>query len=252
MTTHSEHEHVDDLIEGYALGALEPAERSLVDQHTPGCPPCRKQLHIVEETAHTLGFLATPVAPPSYCKRKLLEKIEREQFLHTPTPRSRVPASLTTWATIAALTLFMLTGVWGISLQRQITRMSGEMARARNEIAELEEMLAEVQAIRPLKGEGQAHYVAGNTFMRPGSNKALVVIRNLPPLQAGQTYQLWVARDGLQEPLVTFNPPPADDTTQVEITPHEPMDSYKWIMVTIEDAGGAKHPSKKQVLFGNL
>jgi anti-sigma-K factor RskA len=252
MTMHSEHEHVDDLIEGYALGALEPSERNLVDQHRPVCPPCDKQVRSAEDTAHMLGFLATPVAPPSYCKSKLLEKIEREDFLRRPTRRSRVPSSLTAWTTVAALTLFMMTGAWSMSLQRQLSRMSGEMTRARNEIAALQDTLAEVQAIRPLKGEGQSQYVAGNTFMKPGSKKALVVIRDLPPLQPGQTYQLWVAREGLQEPLVTFNPLPSDHTTQVEITPSEPMDSYKWIMVTVEHAGGGKQPSTQRVLFGDL
>jgi hypothetical protein len=252
MKTHSQHEHIEELIEGYALDALEPEERSLVDRHTSICPPCRKQLRVTEETTQLLAFVATPVAPPSSCKRKLLEKIEREQFLHSPTRRSRRAAPLASWAAVAAVLLFMATGAWGFTLQRQLTLMSSEMARARSEIAELEEVLAEVQAIRPLKGEGQAQSIAANTFMKPGSNKAILVIRNLPSLSPGQTYQVWVARDGMQQPLTTFNPPPADDTTQVAITPPEPMDHYKWIMVTIEDAQGADHPSEKQVLFGNL
>ncbi len=252
MKTHSEHEQVEELIEGYALNALGPEERSLVDQHIHVCPPCQKRVHVAEDTAHMLGFVATPVAPPSYCKRKLLEKIERERFLHTPTRRSRTAGTLSTWIAVAAMALFIVTGMWSMSLQRQLTRMSGEMTRTRSQIAELEDMLADVQAIRPLKGEGTAHSIAANTFMKPGSNKALLVIRNLPPLQSGQSYQVWVARDGLQEPLVTFNPPPADDTTQVAIAPPEPMDHYKWIMVTIEDADGAAHPSKDQILFGDL
>lgn len=252
MKTHSEHEHIEELIEGYALDALEPEERSIVDQHTSICPPCRKQLHVTEDAVHMLGFVATPIAPPGHCKRKLLEKIEREQFLHTPTRRSRTAAPFSAWATVAALVLFMATGVWGVSLQRQIGRMSNDMARARNEIAELEGMLAEVQAIRPLKGEGQSQFAVANTFMKPGSNKALLVIRNLPPLSPGQTYQVWVARDGMQEGLTTFNPPPADDTIQVAIEPREPMDHYKWIMVTIEESQGADHPSEQQALFGDL
>lgn len=252
MTMHTEHEHLEDLIEGYALGALEPAERSLVDEHMAVCPPCRKQIRHTSDIAHMLGLLAAPVAPPSHCKRKILEKIEREQFLHTPTRRSRSAPPLMTWAAIAAMILFMVTGGWGFSLQRQVLRMNGDMARARDEIAELQEMLAEVQAVRPLKGEGQASYAAANTFMKPGSNKALLVIRNLPPLKAGQTYQVWVARDGVQQPLTTFNPPPADDTMRIAVTPPEPMDTYKWIMVTVEEAGGSDHPSKEQVLFGDL
>ncbi len=252
MKTHSEHEQVAELIEGYALDALEPAERSFVDQHIDACPPCRERVQVAADTAQMLGLIAMPVEPPGYCKRRLLEKIEREQFLRAPTRRSRTAAALSTWVAVAAVTLFMVTGMWSLSLQRQLTRMNGDMARTRDQIAELEELLAEVQAIRPLKGEGDARFAAANTFMKPGSNKALLVIRNLPPLKPGQTYQVWVAREGEQQPLTTFNPPPADDTTQVEIAPPEPMDSYKWIMVTIEDVNGSDYPSKNQILFGNL
>ena len=252
MKTHSEHEHIEELIEGYALDALEPEERGLVDQHTSSCSPCRKQLRVTEETVHMLGFVAAPIAPPVHCKLKVLEKIEREQFLRTPTRRSRAATPFSTWATVAALVLFMATGMWGVSLQRQIGRMSSDMARARNEIAELEGMLAEVQEIRSLKGEGQSQYAVANTFMKPGSNKALLVIRDLPPLGAGQTYKVWVAREGMQEGLTTFNPPPADDTIQVAIEPSEPMDHYKWIMVTIESTQSADHPSQQQALFGDL
>lgn len=252
MKTHSEHEHIEELIEGYALNALDPEERNLVDQHTSRCSPCRKQLRVTEEAVHMLGFIATPIAPPLRCKRKILEKIEREQFLHTPTRRARTASPFSTWATVAALVLLVATGMWGVSLQRQIGRMSSDMARARNEIAELEGMLAEVQEIRSLKGEGSSQYAVANTFMKPGSNKALLVIRNLPPLSAGQTYKVWVARDGMQEGLTTFNPPPADDTIQVSIEPREPMDHYKWIMVTIENTQPTDHPSQNQALFGDL
>lgn len=252
MKTHSEHEHIEELIEGYALNALDPEERSLVDQHTSHCSPCRKQLRVTEEAVHMLGFVATPIAPPLRCKRKVLEKIEREQFLHTPTRRARMASPFSTWATVAALILFMATGMWGVSLQRQVGRMSSDMARARSEITELESMLAEVQEIRSLKGEGQTQYAVANTFMKPGSNKALLVIRNLPPLRPGQIYKVWVARDGMQEGLTTFNPPPADDTIQVPIEPREPMDHYKWIMVTIENNQPTDHPSENQALFGDL
>lgn len=249
---HSEHEQVEELIEGYALNALDPSERSLVDQHISVCPPCRRRVYTAADTAQMLGFVVTPVAPPSHCKRKVLEKIERELFLSAPTRRSRTAASLSTWAALAALTLLVMSGAWSISLQDQLTRVNDELAQTRSQLGALESMLADVQAIRPLKAEGDTQWIVANTFMKPGSNKALLVIRNLPPLAPGQTYQVWVAREGVQQPLATFNPPPAAETTQVEISPPEPMDKYKWIMVTIEDAQGSDHPSKKQILFGDL
>jgi hypothetical protein len=86
--------------------------------------------------------------------------------------------------------------------------------------------------------------------MRPGHNQATLVVHNLPEPPAGKAYQVWVAREGLQQPLTTFVP--TKSTWAVVISPPEPMDRYKWIMVTVENEGGAQQPSKETVLAGNL
>lgn len=274
-------EHIDDLVEGYALNALEPAERAQVEQHVAVCPPCERMLRAIENTAHMLGFVARPVAPPQHCKRQLLEKIERERFLATPTRPARGLGAPTVWAAVAAVALVMLSGAWSMRLQQQLARTRDELIQARNErstaqtevaqmhsqmasvqnasatmqsqIAEftgLEDTLASTEAVRTLQGRGTAATAAAKTYMKPGSKTAVLIIKNLPPLPANKAYQVWVARGNEQQPLTVFQA--SEPVMYVKLTPPEPIDRYQAIMVTVEDASGAQKPSSDTVLFGNL
>jgi anti-sigma-K factor RskA len=106
-------EHIEDLAEGYALGALEPNERTLVEEHVAVCPPCKQHVNGIADTAHMLALVAPPVVPPLSCKRKLMEKVAREQFLATPSRQGRLARAVSMWATVATIA-FVMTGAWAI------------------------------------------------------------------------------------------------------------------------------------------
>jgi len=261
-------EHIDDLVEGYALNALEQGERSQVEQHIAICPPCRQMVVKLEETVHMLGFAAVAAAPSISCKRRVLERIERGQFLATPTRRSRVPGwAMSAWASVATLALVVMSMV-ALTSQRQITATRGELNAMR---AEVDAMRAEAGALRSqvaersvlddllingaerrLTGAGPLPEARAICLMKPGQNEALLLLAGLPPLPAGKAYQAWVAKGDEQAPLAVFTPTPDAPTMQVKITPPRPMDYYEAIMVTVEDAPGAQQPSDETVLLGEL
>lgn len=245
-------EHIEDLAEGYALDALEPGERDRVEEHIAICSPCKQHMQGVHDTAHLLAFAVAPVAPPNRCKLRLMEKVAREQFLTTPTRRPRGGRMLTAWATVATVALIMM-GTWSLSMRREVAAMRDEQVRAEGERATLQAQIAHfasTEAVRTLRAEGIASGASGKTYMTPGKNEAVLVVNNLPKLQTGKAYQVWVARPGLQQPLTVFTA--NEPTLSVTIRPPEPMDTYKWIMVTVEDARGAQQPSQETVLFGDL
>jgi hypothetical protein len=68
-------EHVDDLIAGYALGALEPDERLAVERHAGYCPRCARLLAETRRTAAMLPFVAAPAAPSPDVKATLFSRI---------------------------------------------------------------------------------------------------------------------------------------------------------------------------------
>jgi anti-sigma-K factor RskA len=272
-------EHIDELVEGYALRALPPDEYQRVEQHAAVCPPCRQQLRQTEDAAQYLAFATPAVAPPARCKMRVMEKIAREQFLATPSKPRRTVGSSPIWAAFAAVTLVL--GMWSVSLQRDLSRTRAELAQAQSERDAEQTAMAQMQAqialaqterdtmqtqiaqlagvetalqgdevTRALQGQGVAADAVAVTYMKPGVNQALLVAKNLPPLPADKTYQVWVARDDHQQPLTTFKP--VADETYVMIAPPEPMDTYTAIMVTVENTAGAQTPSDETVLAGRL
>jgi anti-sigma-K factor RskA len=262
-------QHIDDQAEAYALGILDSPDREMVEQHLEVCPPCRNQVRGVEESAHLLGFAAPPVAPPSRCKARIMEKIERERFLATPTRRQRGPVRAALWANLAAVAALMLLGVWSINLQRKMSQLESRAELTQSQVAtvstenavlraqlteyrEFDTVMARSAAVRYLEGMGPAADASAETYMTPGENTALLVVRNLPALPDGKVYQVWVARSSEQQPLSTFDVDAPDQLVKLKIAPPEPMDRYSEIMVTIEDAGGASAPSDETVLAGNL
>ena len=89
--------HVDDLVAGYALGALDTAEREAVDRHVLFCDRCADLLAEDVRTTGMLPFLATRHTPSPDIKATLFARIEHAQraasAAQVPTRRGRPSAS---------------------------------------------------------------------------------------------------------------------------------------------------------------
>ena len=60
----SEHDQFRELIEGYALGALDANERAALEAHlASGCPECAKALEEARLVVSQLAYLAPPAQP---------------------------------------------------------------------------------------------------------------------------------------------------------------------------------------------
>lgn len=260
--------HIENLAEGYALGALDDRERLEVEQHIAVCPPCKQQVRSLEDTAQLLGFVASTVTPPLRCKRNVLAKIEREQFLATPTRSSRARVPQSVWASFAAVALVMM-GVYGFSMRQQATQsqlamasVQADLAQRENELqamrtqvasfASIDEAITDGHVTLRLTSQGQLAGAKASCLMLPGKKEAWLVITGLEPLPADKAFQVWVARGEQRERLQMFAPAPTQKTMHIKITPSEPMDRYEEIMVTVEDKDGAPVPSGETVLFGDL
>jgi hypothetical protein len=254
-------EHIEEFAEAYALGALDQTERAWVELHADACPACRRLLMRAEDTAHLLVLAVPPVAPPAHCKRKVLERVEREHFLATPARRSRMHLPYVAWTTVAMLTLLLaFGGAWMFNMHRQLAHLRAEAALHQAEVelmrtsiagfVSLDNAVSNAKAVRSLEGEGLVAKAMAKMYMNPGRHKAVLEIMGLPQLPPGQIYQVWIARDDSQRPLMMFNM--TEPVIRFEIESPEPVDRYEWVMVTVEDADGATQPSNRIVLAGDL
>jgi hypothetical protein len=67
-----------DLLAGYALGSLDPAERILVGRHCAACPPCNDALRGYSSTVAYLPLAAPLSAPSPAAKQALFARIAAE------------------------------------------------------------------------------------------------------------------------------------------------------------------------------
>ncbi|GAC1353483.1 MAG: hypothetical protein NVS4B8_27550 [Herpetosiphon sp.] len=251
--------HIDDEAPAYGLHALPEADQIAVEAHAKHCPPCKQLLDQTFDTSQMLALAVSPTPPPSWCKRSLEERIERERFLNVPGRAPVTRSSWLLWVPLAAV-LAVLVG-WNTNLQSEMTATRHQLATAQAGYASLrtavqqtgaiEATLAESHVGRPLQLKDAAlGPVQAKMYMVPGESQGLMIVRNLPPPPAGKVYGVWVARENLQQRCGTFmNESPIQS---VMVHAPEALNNYKWIMITLEDRGATPAQPQNSLLFGDL
>ena len=186
-----EHDALRDLLAPVALGAAEPQEVARVEAHAAECAVCREELASLRGAAEVLA-VAVPQRDPSPELRSSLmatvraEAADRQAAAAAePEPGSPAPARrgrgwrLRPWpvVVVVAAVAALLLG-WNIVLQ---TDDSGTGDVATYAVA----------------GTPDAPGIAGRVVYVPDEDTAVVRLTNLPPLDPGDAYQLWVLRDGM-------------------------------------------------------
>src|SRR5262249_5155978 len=125
------------------------------------------------------------------------------------------------WAVAGMMALFLVAAaLWAVSLQGQLDAAQAEQARLQQQLTQLQadrdqiaqardqgvrerDQLAQERATalailsapdvvaRPMSGTTDLPGATGNLWIDPASNQAVLVLRNLPPRPAGQSYEFW-------------------------------------------------------------
>lgn len=243
-------EHVEDELDLYALGALEPAEQAIVEEHLAECAQCRAQL---QQSKRVIAALAwTPPQhepPPAVLERVLARTVGRtaesprvrawwQTILPVPTgPQGR--SRMLAWAgTIAAALLLVST----ITLQRQVSKLQREQADQQEIVALLSEPRTRVAAF-----QDSGSPIHGHIAVSPAGTQIHLALSNLPALPANQTYQLWLINGATPESAGIFQTD-AQGTANVLLKLGASIPTYQVAGITIEPAGGSATPSGKPIL----
>src|SRR5687768_2915500 len=119
---------VHELTAGYALDALDPAERATFEEHLASCERCRAELQGFWQVSGALAHAAGGPMPPASLRARILEQARSERSNVVPLRRSRflVPA-LSSAAAVAAVAAIAL-GLWATSLSRDLDGAERELA----------------------------------------------------------------------------------------------------------------------------
>ncbi|MEP7198486.1 MAG: anti-sigma factor [Chloroflexota bacterium] len=202
---------VRELLEAHALGALDADERARVETHLATCADCAR---IADEYARVVAMLphalaaVSPLPMPAALKSRVLRRVTAP-----PQPRASAHAPIRAWfgwprwRTVGALaTLVLLVGavVWALQLNTALAQERALRAEYANLVGQQETVLEVIDSTKTNKAllravNGSNAY--GKLYTRPDLPNVVVMAARLPQPPTGQSYRLWLTRDGqMQSP----------------------------------------------------
>jgi anti-sigma-K factor RskA len=205
------HNNLRDLLGAYALGAVDASEAAAMREHLATCAECQAELAELWAAVETLPATIEPMEPPPMLRERIAAAVlaeprpasPREQ-VQTPTPATPPDAPVTRppepirrptrwtmatpWAAAAAALLLVALGMflWNLQLRGQLTATTPETIT-----------LAPTDAAPDASGEVRYD---------PADNLLVLDVQNLPPLAAGEVYEVWlIGADGVPAPAGTFD-----------------------------------------------
>ena len=207
-----------DLTAGYALDALDEAERERYEAHLASCEACREELRGFSEVAGALGVAAGGPQPPASLRGRILEQARSERSNVVPLrPRFTTPV-LSAAAAVAAFVAVGI-GIWSLGL-------AGDLDDAQDQLAILSN--PDAQTFESAGGEA-------SLVVTPTGDAALVV-RKLAPAPAGKDYEIWVFENGVPRAAGVFDRP---GVARVE----RQVERGQMVAVTLEQDGGVDAPT---------
>jgi anti-sigma-K factor RskA len=218
-----------ELSAGYALDALEPAERDAFEAHLASCPECQQDLAAFWEVTGALAVAAEPRAPsPELRDRILADARAEKQTVVSLDSRRRLPPALATITAIAAAVAIGL-GFYALSLNNDLDASRAALVAQQNTAAVLADPAATTVALQ----SGSGRLVVGS------DGDAVLVLNDLPAAPAGKTYQAWVVEGQTPVSAGTF----ASTAGQAIVPITQTVPDGAVVAVTVEPAGGATAPT---------
>jgi hypothetical protein len=170
----------------YNLRQMTPEEAHAYQAHLAECPACRLKLSEVSDTLDLLPLSAPPAAPPPNLRAKVLQRVAREAQLQAQGAPARRRWLLPAWAAAAACAAIMI-GTYAVMRVEGLQQQFLGFRQA-----------APVERSISLVGTPNASGATGRVLVaREGSGMRLALeAQGLPSLQPGETYHLWLIKDG--------------------------------------------------------
>lgn len=245
-----ERHHIqEENVGAYLVGALTEFEERAFVRHLDECPVCSDEVARLRPAVYALPRSVTPVDPPPALRASIMRVVEaeaRERSLgpkaaRRPRPlaalRRRLGEAFTGMrptVALAAASFLLLAGIGGGIAATQI-ESGDDGTRA---------LAAKVDKMRVPSATGSLT-VSGN-----GSKKSGILrVHGMPTLNSDSTYQVWVRRNGEVISSSLFSV--GQDGDGAGAIP-ENLDGADAVMVTREQAGGARAPSEDPILSVTL
>jgi anti-sigma-K factor RskA len=225
-----------ELIAGYALDALDDADRARAEVLLASSEEARDELRAYSDVAAAMATAVSgPVPSPALRDRILAEARAEPQTVVSldARRRSRVVPVLGVVAAVAACAA-IAAGIWGASVSSDLDDARATLEQQRAAAA----LLADPDAQTVSLEAGDGRLVVG------GEGDAVLVLDSLGPAPAGRTYEVWVSDGGAPVRAGLFDGDSDRDVVPVEQT----VAPGSVVLVTVEPAGGVDAPTTQPIV----
>lgn len=255
-------QQIKELLDAYALGALEKDGARHLEEHVADCLRCWNELNEVQQASALLA-LAVPLqkADPSL-RERILRQAHRKG---RPARRAGWPLRLRSlWpaagaalgaATVAALVLSLI-------LRAQVNDLQGDRDQLQQQVEAAEEVISHQRYVLAvllapdmrkveMKAAAWAPEATG-TYLWSNSRRAgAIICENLPLLEENQVYQLWLFRGewATSGGTLTAWKGSGQHVVELEKQPAQPLTA---VGVSVEPEGGSATPTSEFILFASF
>lgn len=231
--------HVFESLPAYAIGSLDPDEAQQVADHLAACTLCRQDLTAYEAIGEelALAFADSKDSPSPQIKQRLMAQISD---MEQPSP-VRERWSLSRWMPLAgalAVVMIALLAVSNVLLWQRLQNL---------------EVLRGPRGMWAVAIQGTDAAPQASAFMIVGADgkNGVFVVDEMPRLEEGREYQLWLWRNGEVHSGGVFDVD-EEGYRGLRVEAPDSLLSYSSCNVTIEPAGGSEYPTGEEVLAGTL
>lgn len=224
------HDHIQALIAAYAIGAVPDDEVPAIRSHILSCGACFAEVESYTEALSLLPACVDPVPLPKGFIQRVMQAARGESAVKESQPR----AGRRWWRTLVPAVAAVAT----VSLLGMTVALVHSMDRQREYRAAVTSLIGDRDALS-LEGPGGAQAAVAST------DEGLVLVTvDLGEAPRDRDYQLWLMRDGVPTPAVTFD---VGESLVVVESP-EDFPSYDGAAITVEPDGGSRQPTTEPVL----
>jgi anti-sigma-K factor RskA len=247
----SDHEELESLVAAWVLGAVEPDEVDTVRTHIEGCASCRETASRLGRAVGMLPLDVEEVEPPARLRERILAsaatsggtggpplRLPARPKDRRPSPKLAIPSGRRGWMPgYAAAAVVVLALAAGLVAGDLVGRQAPPSASAvvRSTLVGHEGLAGASASVIDLKSEGVA----------------LVDFSNLPQLQSGKVYEVWlITASGHADSAGVFVPDPNGSKV---VLVGKSLAGYTVMAVTTEAGpAGTQAPTQQPELYGNL
>jgi anti-sigma-K factor RskA len=250
----------------YVLDSLDATDRASFEAHLSECDECAAEVRSLGRAAAALAQSVPRLIPPPELRRRVLESLTAGAATYVKPPA--VETRRRTWLPLAATLIVAVgAGVYAARLQIRVADLEARLQEALVQASVADRAVAEARLVSAqlqastgvlaapdvvridLAGQPAAPQARGRALWSRARGMVFTAAA-LPPLPAGQVYQVWVVTQPGPVSAGLLTPDAAGAGSAFFETPPD-IPPPTAVAVTIEPAGGLRAPTGAFYLVGS-